>query len=128
MARLIGFRVTRMLGGQARAVMTVGSRHLGPSGAVHGGILCDLADVAMGMAFASTLTGRESAATVELKINFLRPVWKGRLSALAQVVHRGKRLGLVDCRVSDSAGRLVAKASSTCMVLPRPLGLPIRRD
>lgn len=87
---------------------------------MHGGILCDLADAAMGLAFASTLTGRRSAATVELKINFLRPVWRGRLVTSARVVYRGRRLGMVEGEVSDEAGRLIAKACSTCMVLPRP--------
>ncbi len=88
---------------------------------MHGGILCDLADATMGIAFASTLKQKQSAVTVELKINFLRPIWKGRLIALARVLHRGRQLGLVDCKATDEAGRLIAKASSTCMVLPRPL-------
>ena len=73
---------------------------------MHGGILCDLADATMGIAFMSTLHGRQSAATAELKINFLRPVWKGRLVAVARVVHRGRRLGFVDCGVCDETGRL----------------------
>jgi thioesterase superfamily protein len=45
-------------------------------GTLHVGILCDIADVAMGMAFASTLRPDESSTTVELKINFLRPIWQ----------------------------------------------------
>ncbi len=119
-ARLIGFRVAKASTGEARGELRLGIRHLGPGGTVHGGILCDLADATMGIAFVSTLRGRQSAATAELKINFLRPVWNGRLVAMARVVHRGRRLGLVDCEVSDEAGDLIAKASSTCMVLPRP--------
>ena len=107
--------------GEARAELLLQRRHVGPGGTVHGGILCDLADAAMGIAFVSTLRDGPSATTVELKINFLRPVWKGRLFALARVVQRGRRLGFVECEVSDEAGRLIAKASSTCMVLGRPL-------
>lgn len=116
-ARLIGFRLTKVSAGVARASLNLSARHAGPSGRVHGGILCDLADAAMGLAFASTLKRRQSAVTVELKINFLRPVWRERLFALAQVIHRGRRLGWVDCEISDEAGRLIAKASSTCMTL-----------
>ena len=123
-ARLIGFRVTRVSPGEARGGLRVGKRHVGPSGTVHGGILCALADATMGIAFASMLRGKQSAVTVELKINFLRPIWKGRLIALAQVFQRGRRLGYVECKVSDELGRLAAKASSTCMVLPRPLTPP----
>ena len=118
-ARLIGFRVTQVSTGQAEGELRVGKRHEGPGGTVHGGILCDLADAVMGVAFASTLKGRQSAATVELKINFLRPVWTGSLRALGRVIHRGRRLGLVECEVMDRTGRLIAKASSTCVVLPR---------
>ncbi len=120
-ARLVGFRVNTASIGEAKGELRVGIRHLGPGGTVHGGILCDLADATMGIAFLSTLHGHQSAATVELKINFLRPVWNGRLVAMARVVHRGRRLGLVDCEVFDEAGGLIAKASSTCMVLSRPL-------
>jgi len=121
-ARLIGFRVTEASAGYSHGELRLSPHHIGPGGTVHGGILCDLADAMMGLAFASTLRGRQSATTVELKINFLRPVWRGRLVAWARVVHRGRRVGLVECEVSDEAGRLIAKASSTCMVLARPLG------
>lgn len=120
-ARLIGFRITSIFGGEASGELKLRPHHIGPGGTVHGGILCDLADAAMGLAFASTLPGRQSAATVELKINFLRPVWRGRLLVSARVAHRGRRLGMVESEVSDEAGRLIAKASSTCIVLPHPL-------
>ncbi len=120
-ARLIGFRVVEVSAGEAKGELRAGIRHAGPGGTVHGGILCDLADATMGIAFMSTLHGCQSATTTELKINFLRPVWKGRLVAVARVVHRGRRLGLVECEVCDKIGRLIAKASSTCMVLAQPL-------
>jgi uncharacterized protein (TIGR00369 family) len=71
----------------------------------------------MGMAFGSTLGAGESVTTVELKINYLRPVWETRLRAEARVVSRGKNLGLVECDVKDEQGRLVARSSSTCYVL-----------
>ena len=58
-------------------------------GTLHGGILCDVADAAMGMAFASTLAPEESFTTVELKINFFRPVWQAPLRAEGTVVQRG---------------------------------------
>jgi uncharacterized protein (TIGR00369 family) len=58
-------------------------------GTLHVGILCDIADAAMGMAFASTLGPDESSTTVELKINFLRPIWQVQLKAEGVVVQRG---------------------------------------
>ena len=52
-----------------------------------------------------------------LKINFLRPVWEGRLTATGRLVNGGRSLGLLECDVVDASGRLVARASSTCMTL-----------
>jgi uncharacterized protein (TIGR00369 family) len=69
------------------------------------------------MAFASTLGEDESFTTVELKINFFRPVWNAKLTAEAQVVHRGKTLGYVECDVRDGHNKLIAKTSSTCLAL-----------
>jgi uncharacterized protein (TIGR00369 family) len=86
-------------------------------GTLHGGVLCDLADAAMGMAFASTLASDESFTTTALSINFFRPVWQALLRAEARVVNRGKTLGYLECDVLDEANRLIAKATSTCVVL-----------
>ena len=86
-------------------------------GTVHGGILCDIADAAMGMAYAAGLDEGETFTTLELKINFLKPVWTGTLTAVGRVVKAGRTVGLVECDVLDDKERLVARASSTCMTL-----------
>jgi uncharacterized protein (TIGR00369 family) len=86
-------------------------------GTMHGGILCDIADAAMGIAFASTLGAGESFTTVELKINFLRPVRQALLRAEGRVVHRGRTIGYAECDVLDENGKLIAKSNSTCLVL-----------
>ncbi|MDQ2765672.1 MAG: PaaI family thioesterase [Gemmatimonadota bacterium] len=93
------------------------SRHGNVMGTLHGGALATLADTAMGFAFATTLVGVESFATLEMKVSFLRPVWSSTLTATAHVVHRGKTTGLVECRVTDERGRLIAHATSTCLML-----------
>jgi uncharacterized protein (TIGR00369 family) len=59
----------------------------------------------------------ESFTTVELKINFFRPVWQAQLTAQGMVVRRGQTIGYVECTITDEDNRLVAKAVSTCMVL-----------
>src|SRR6202041_2710769 len=74
-AGLIGFKVTAIAPGAATVTLEVGPQHANPMGTLHGGVLCDIADAAMGIAFASTLAQEESFTTVELKINFFRPVW-----------------------------------------------------
>jgi uncharacterized protein (TIGR00369 family) len=79
--------------------------------------LCDMADAAMGIAFASTFAPEESFPTVELKISFFRPVWQAQLRAEGAVVHRGRAIGYVECTITDEESRLIAKAASTCMVL-----------
>lgn len=116
-ARLIGFEAKEIADGRATVTLATGPQHANPMGSLHGGILCDIADAAMGMAFASTLAPDESFTTVELKINFFRPVWEAQLRAEGQVVRRGNSLGYVECQITDDQGRLVAKAASTCLVL-----------
>ncbi len=86
-------------------------------GTLHGGILCDIADAAMGMAYASTLDEGETFATLELKINFLKPVWQAKLQAIGRVVKHGRTVGLVECDILDADETLVARATGTCMTL-----------
>jgi uncharacterized protein (TIGR00369 family) len=114
---LIGFEMKEGADGRAIVALLAGPQHRNPMGTLHGGILCDIADAAMGIAFASTLAADESFTTIELKINFFRPVWKGLLRAEGKIVRRGSSLGYLECEITDESGRLVAKAASTCMVL-----------
>jgi|SRR5215471_7206218 len=116
-ATLIGFTIGSVEPGRVVMEMEAGLQHASPLGTVHGGVLCDLADAAMGMAYASALDEGESFTTLELKINFLKPVWSGKLTATGQVVKNGGTVGLVDCDVHDEKQSLVARASSTCMTL-----------
>jgi uncharacterized protein (TIGR00369 family) len=116
-AELIGVVVEHVENGESVATMIAEERHSNPMGTIHGGILCDLADAAMGMAFYSTLAEGESFTTLELKINFLRPFWTGRLVARGRVVSRGRTVGMTECDVEDEQGRLIARASSTCLTL-----------
>jgi len=116
-ARLIGFEAKDVADGHATVTLSAGPQHANPMGTLHGGILCDIADAAMGLAFASTLAPEETLTTVELKINFFRPVWQARLKAEGTVVQRGQTMGYVECTITDEENRLVAKAASTCMVL-----------
>ena len=115
--RLLGFTLKAIEPGRAVFEMEVDERHHNPMGTLHGGIYCDLADAAMGYAYAATLGEGETFTTIELKINFLRPVRQATLTAEARVVKAGSALGYVECDVRDQTGKLVAKAASTCMKL-----------
>jgi len=116
-ARLLGFDPEFVQNGEAVITLQAGPQHANPMGTLHGGVLCDIADAAMGIAFASTLDKGESFTTIELKMNFFRPVWNARLRAAGKVVRRGREMGYVECEITDEEGRLVAKAASTCLVL-----------
>jgi len=116
-AKLIGWESKGIGEGHAIVTLQAGPQHANPMGTLHGGILCDIADAAMGIAFASTLAPDESFTTVELKINFFRPVWNSLLQAEANVIRRGSKIGYVECEITDEQNRLVAKSASTCMVL-----------
>jgi len=116
-ARLIGFEAKDIAKGRATVTLAAGPQHANPMGTLHGGVLCDIADAAMGIAFASTLAPGESFTTIELKINFFRPVWNAQLKAEGKVVRRGRNIGYVECEILNDQGQLVAKAASTCQAL-----------
>jgi uncharacterized protein (TIGR00369 family) len=116
-AKLIGFSLDEIRHGESLLTLEAGDNHANPMGTLHGGVLCDVADAAMGLAYASTLEDGESFTTLELKINFLKPVWKDKLTAKGRVVQRGKTIGLAECTVTNSKGDRVAFATSTCMTL-----------
>ena len=116
-AELIGFEVVEAGGGECTMRLEAGEQHSNPMGTLHGGIICDVADGAMGYAFFSTLEPGESFTTLELKMNYLRPFWTGTLLAHGKVVSRGKTIGLTECRVVDDRDRLIAHATSTVMAL-----------
>jgi uncharacterized protein (TIGR00369 family) len=116
-ARLVGFTAVAIEPGHAVFELEADERHHNPMGTVHGGITCDLADAAMGYAYAATLGEGELFTTIELKINYFRPVRRARLRAEGKVVWAGKSLGYVECLVTDQDGKQVARAVSTCMRL-----------
>ena len=117
-AKLLGMRIVRQGRGQAILKMKIKKDHLNTIGTVHGGILCDLSDAAMGYAFTSLLTKNQIGMTVEFKINFLKPVFVSeKLKASAKVLSHGKALYYIECTVRNSRNQLVAKAASTCKVI-----------
>ncbi|MHB8205484.1 MAG: PaaI family thioesterase [Desulfomonilaceae bacterium] len=116
-ADLLGFSLVSMKYGEVIIEFEAGPQHANPMGTLHGGVLCDLADLSMGAVYATTLGEGESFTTLELKINFLKPFWTGKLRAVAGLVKRGKTVGMVECEIFDTNESLVAKVSSTCMTL-----------
>jgi uncharacterized protein (TIGR00369 family) len=91
--------------------------HSNPMGTIHGGVLCDIADAAIGTAQFTTLTEGESFASIDLQINFFRPVWNEKLRAVAKPVHRGRTVSRYVCDITRADGKLVAQVTSTIMTL-----------
>jgi uncharacterized protein (TIGR00369 family) len=116
-AKTLGMAVTRYGDGKAAMEMEVGERFYNPMGTLHGGIMTDLADATMGIAAISTLSEDETFTTLELKMNFIRPVFSGKIKAEAEVVHRGKTIAVVEAVIRDDEGKLVARCVATQMVL-----------
>lgn len=117
-ATTLGIEAVSLDEGTAILKMTTDTaKHANPMGTIHGGVLTDLADLAMGTAFSTVLGEDESFTTIELKINYLKPVWNDTLRATAKVIKTGRTVGLIECEVHDSKGSLVAYTTSTCMIL-----------
>ena len=91
--------------------------HCNPRGALHGGIFCDLADAAMGLTWMQRVGEEQSFATIEFKINYLKPVWDSRLKAIPRILKGGQTVAVLACDVFDQKGSLVAHATSTVMML-----------
>jgi len=118
-AELIGIRLTNFGDGSVTMEMEASKKHWNPMKTLHGGVLCDIADAAMGTAFFTTLGDGESYTTVDLDIRFISPVIEGKVTADAHVVKRGHLLGYMECELRDAKGELVAKANSNCIVTGR---------
>ena len=113
---LLGVRPVALGEGEARVELTASERLHNAMGTVHGGVLCDLADVAMGAALATVTADGESFTTLQLQMSYFLPVVDGRLGAHARVLRRGRGTAHLECDLHDSEDRLVARATSVCAI------------
>lgn len=91
--------------------------HGNQQGTVHGGLICELSDAAIGTAHSTLMKEGQSFTTIELKINFYRPVWKSKLRAIARPVQSGKTITHYICEVKNEDDKVVAMVTSTVMTL-----------
>ncbi|WP_433678243.1 PaaI family thioesterase [Nocardia sp. CA-119907] len=94
------------------------------NGNVHGGMICTIADSAMAMSALSTLPAGLMPTTTDLQIRFFRPVTTdlGVVRCTGTVVHRGRRTCVARADLRDARGRMLAQATTTCLIIPRPAG------
>ena len=109
----LGMRTTQSASGECRVDVELGPGHMSQAERAHGGVLFTLLDSAMGRAVISALPEGRGCATVECKINFFRPVQKGRLVATGKVVNLSRRVAYAEGSIVNDDGKLVARASGT---------------
>jgi uncharacterized protein (TIGR00369 family) len=104
--------------GRVVVEMPAAEFHYNPLGGVHGGVISTLLDTAAACAVHSTLAVGELYTSVDLTVKFLRPVTveSGLLTCEGTVIQRGRRTALAQAQLTDARGRLVAHATSTCMI------------
>jgi uncharacterized protein (TIGR00369 family) len=96
--------------------------HYNPLGTVHGGVLSTLLDTAAACSVHTTLPAGVAYTSLDLNVKFLRPVTlaSGRITCRGSVLQRGRRTALAEARMTDAAGRLVAHATSSCLIFDGP--------
>src|SRR6201999_2582790 len=101
-----------------------GARHYNPIGSVHGGYAAILLDSAMGLAVQSTLPAGTGYTTLEFKISFVRGMSEtsGLIRTEGRVLNAGRRVATAEARITDAKERLLAHATTTCLVLEFPKG------
>jgi uncharacterized protein (TIGR00369 family) len=120
MCATLGFYLAEATQGYACFEGLPEQRHYNPIGTVHGGFAAALLDSALGCAIFTTLEKGDAWTTLELKLNMVRPITEatGLLRAEGRVIHRGRTIATSDGTLKDSAGKLYAHATTTCMIFP----------
>ncbi len=113
----LGMEVTDGEPGGGIAHLDVGHDHLNPNGVVHGAVLFALVDTAMGKATMSAIEQGRFCASIEVSLRFIRPVAEGRLTAVANVVKRGRHVVHLEARIVGDAERLMASAAGTFAIV-----------
>ena len=115
---LLGLRLLRLHADGATVGCTMRDEFRNASGVLHGGVSATLADVAVGVAVTRHLGRPRAATTVEMKINYLRPIADGRITARARLLRTGKTLCTARVDILDASRKLAAVALVTYMILP----------
>ena len=118
-AVLMGIWITEVSEGRVVFAAEPGEYHYNPLGTVHGGVMATLLDSALGCAVQSLLPAGTSYTTLELKVNYLRPVTTktGMVYAEGKIIHLGGRIATAEARLTDAAGKLYAHGTTTCIIL-----------
>lgn len=116
------FQTTEVERGRVVFVGEPSEEFYNPLGTVHGGWISMILDSALGCVVHTMLEAGQAYTTLELKVNFVRPVLAntGRVRAEALIVHLGGRIATSEARLVDARGRLLAHGTSTCLIMDVP--------
>lgn len=117
-AQNLGMKIVKLKPGYAELSMAYQKRLCQPYGFMHGGAIAALADTVAATAIHTLLEPEDKMVSIELKINYLAPVTKGKIVAGAKVIHKGRKTAVVDVDIKDSEGKLCAKSIVTYMLFP----------
>ncbi|MGJ5748874.1 uncharacterized protein (TIGR00369 family) [Streptomyces puniciscabiei] len=119
-AATLGFALEQVEFGSAVFVLEPGEEHYNPIGSVHGGVYATLLDSAAGCAVQSVLPAGMGYTSLDLSVKFLRPITvdTGKVRAIGTVLSHGRRTALAQADLLDSEDRLLAHATSSCMLFP----------
>jgi len=116
----LGFRVVEAHSGRVVIAGRPDARSSNLIGTIHGGWAASVLDTAMALAILATLDARHDFTTLDIKVNYLRPIAAGtEVRAEAWVVHGGRRVALSEGQILDPEGKRLAHGTSTCLILPR---------
>ncbi|MEU3510561.1 PaaI family thioesterase [Streptomyces longwoodensis] len=118
----LGFTLEEVEAGRAVFAMEPGEEHYNPIGSVHGGVYATLLDSAAGCAVQSVLPAGTGYTSLDLTLKFLRPITvdTGKVRAVGTVLNQGRRTALAQAELFDTADRLLAHATSSCLLFPVP--------
>jgi uncharacterized protein (TIGR00369 family) len=128
-ASLLGFRPVEVDPGRVVFEVTPDESVYNPIGTVHGGLVCTLADTVAACAVHSTLEAGVAYTSIDLNVSYTRPVTRdsGTLRAVGTVVKPGRRVAFSRADITDAAGKVVATATSSCLIMPGAPAEPVSR-
>jgi uncharacterized protein (TIGR00369 family) len=118
LVRLLGFRPLDVESGRVVFSANPDERHYNPFGTVHGGYVATLLDTVMGCAVHSALAAGRAYTTLEFKVSFTRAITAstGVVRAEGKILHLGRNVATAEARLADDKDRLLAHATTTCMI------------
>ena len=117
-AQNLGIKIVKLKPGYAELSLAYQKRITQPYGFMHGGAIAALADTAAATSIHTLLEPEDKMVSIEMKVNYIAPVTKGKIVAGAKVIHKGRKTAVTDVDIKDSEGKLCAKSIVTYMLFP----------